>query len=145
MTEPLIVTTLRAKAQSLESYIATCEDQLVRARADLAHVLAVLGMYALEDPQNVPQSFNMRYLYKHGEVTRLVLAGLAAGPKTSRQLAVFAIGQKDGLDAGDEHLVREMTHRIATGMSKLVLRKVVVRDGTVPNGAGRAAVWKLAE
>ncbi|MBL8597719.1 MAG: hypothetical protein JNL14_08275 [Devosia sp.] len=57
---------------------------------------------------------------------------------------MYAIRKKDGLDAGNEHLVREMTHRIATGMSKLVHRRTVVRDGTVPNGAGRAAVWRLA-
>lgn len=143
MTEPLILTTLRAKADKLEAYINTSEAQIKQARADLVHVLAVMAMYETPDPtKRLPPLFNMKRLFRPGELIGMAREALADGPLSSRQIAEYVIRRKEGMDVTDRQQVAAITHRVAMSMNKLA----VAKRGVEYHGErkGRAAVWRLA-
>jgi hypothetical protein len=140
MSEPLILTTLRAKADALEAYINSAEADIKRARADLIHVLATMALF--ETPElgrRVPPLFNLKRLFRQGELIGLCRAALAEGPQSSRQLAEYVIRHKEGLDASDRQMVAAVTHRVAMSLNKLRGRGIEHAG----EKRGRAVVWRL--
>jgi hypothetical protein len=120
MAEPLLITMLREKANELEAQIATSETMLEQMRADLVHVLAVMALVAGEDP-NKPHGvlFNMKRLFKRGELLRYCEQALAGGVLPSGALADYIIKNKPGLDPTNKALRRAVATRVSQSLSKL--------------------------
>jgi hypothetical protein len=80
MAEIRTVTTLRNKAQEIVASINTYERKLAQARADLAHVTAIIRLFeASGEPIDMPRYVNLHRLFRRHEKTRLCLDALANG------------------------------------------------------------------
>jgi hypothetical protein len=120
MSEPMLTTMLRTLANELEAQITTSETMLVQMRADLVHVLAVMALVASADP-NKPHGplFNMKRLFKRGELIRYCEEALAGGVLPSGALADYILRNKPGLDPTNKALARAVAVRVSQSLSKL--------------------------
>jgi len=77
-------------------------------------------MYETPDlTKRLPPLFNMKRLFKPGELIGLCRAALADGPQSSRQLAEYVLRRKEGMDASDRQMLAAVTHRVAMSLNKL--------------------------
>lgn len=137
--KPQVINTLRTKAAELDAHIAKLERALEQAKADLAHLNASIMLFeAPPEGTEFPMHFNLGRLYKVREIGKLCQEALASGPKSTRELAVYALEAK-GLDASDKHLRTSVQLRIVHAMRMQELRGKVGRMGK----RGSAIVWTL--
>lgn len=96
MAEIRTVTTLRSKAQEIVASINTYERKLNQARADLAHITAIIRIFeASGEAVDVPRYVNLHRLFRRHEKTQLCLDALAAGELSTREIALYiASGQR---------------------------------------------------
>src|SRR4051812_3426023 len=103
MADPLVITTLHATRAGIENTIATVEDRLEQARADLAHVNATIRLFELRDtgPAHVRAYMSLNRVFARGELRKLCKEALTAAgrPLTTRELTDYVI-QSKGLDGG---------------------------------------------
>ena len=113
MAEAHIVTTLRAKREEIEGYIAELEKRVARARRDLLHVTATLRLYETGQTDDVPRYADLTRLFRPREIGRLVDAALAdAGrPMSTRELALVVVRAK-GWNEDDADLRKSVANRI---------------------------------
>lgn len=75
MTDPHILTTLRAKSNEIEAAIEAYEATAEAARRDLAHTNATLVLSAVDGPPGeIPAYADISRLFKRGELLRKALA-----------------------------------------------------------------------
>lgn len=69
MSDPQIVTTLRAKRLDLERQLALLDSQVKAAQVALSHVSAVLQLYEQGDgPVQFPVHMDLSRLFRRGEI-----------------------------------------------------------------------------
>jgi len=142
--QPYVVTRLRDKRAELGGIIVDLEKRIVRHRAELAHLDAVLKMLAPElEPDRIwPKAARQRnaWFLRHGEGTRKVFDKLRTSDQalTAREIAEQLIS--DGkLDAADPR-VCDLVQKSVQAILKRAGGKV---EGT--KTASGLLAWRLAE
>jgi hypothetical protein len=139
MAEILTVTTLRSKRDEIAHSIQLYEHRLEQARADLAHVAAVIRIFeAGGDPKDMALYVDTHRLFKYGELPALCKVALADSPMTTRDIALHVVKAK-GLNADDKVLVRGVAYRLIHSL------RSQARAGKIELAGKRhgASVWKL--
>ena len=138
MGEIRTVTTLRTKRDAIAAAIENYEKRLDQARADLAHVNAVITLFEVNDDAEMVRPYtDIHRLYKRGEMIALCKEALAEGPRTTRELAIHIMKHK-GLDAGDKVLAKAIAYRLIHAL-RMQCRRGLIADG---GKRGNVRVWK---
>ncbi len=143
MGELHVVSALTDKRAELGGVIAEMEKQIIRHRAELTHLDAVLNMFA---PDLVPEQIRPRAIYRrnswfrHGEGPRKIFDTLRASgrPLASREIAERLMAER-GLDPTDRR-VAELVQKTVHGCLKRAAGKV--EAVAIENGA---TIWRLAD
>jgi hypothetical protein len=136
VADPHIVTTLRNKAEEIESYVAAAETKIAEARADLAHIRATLALFeANSDTPEYPVHMGVHRLFKRGEIWKVIQPALAAAPSglDTRELAALVI-QSKGLDPNDR------VFRATVSLSIIHILRMRHKRGQVTDGGKRKGV-----
>ena len=137
MAEIRTVTTLRSKRAEILASIAQYEKRIGQARADLSHVNACIALFeATGEPSAINPYVDTHRLFARGEMMRLCKDGLASGPKTTKELALYVMAAK-GLDTGDKVLARAMATRMIHALRQQWRRGHLDGEGKVKG----ARVW----
>src|SRR5579863_9038944 len=109
MAEIRTVTTLTAKRDEIEAAISNYEARLAQARADLAHVNAVISIFEASGDRDATKAYtDIHRLFQRGELTAICKAALASqGPMNTRALVAHIIAAK-GLDTDDKVLAKSV-------------------------------------
>lgn len=140
MAEIRTVTTLRNKAQEIVASINTYERKLAQARADLAHVTAIIRLFeASGEPIDMPRYVNLHRLFRRHEKTKLCLDALASGAElTTREIALYIIRAK-GFDEADPALAIVLVKKVVHTLRRLAAAGRIV---TTSRRTGMC-VWRL--
>jgi hypothetical protein len=130
MTEPVALSILRRKKQSIEATIALYEKKIDEARLDLAAVSATIRLFEVNGTTGDPHAyFDVNRLFRRGETTRVCRAALAQeGPLDTRELALRLIRHKK-FDESDTVLVKSITYRIVHTLRSAERRGTIIRAG----------------
>ena len=142
MSDPLIVTQLRAKQAEIEAQIKSLEDRIGQARADLLHVAATVRLFdptAIDRPATVYHGATKAMC--RSDVFALCKAALEAStePLDTRQLARHVI-TAEGWDEDDARLRLAIAHKVGAAMGRCVRRGMAQKVGE----RDRAALWRLS-
>ena len=133
------MTTLRTKRDAIAAAIENYEKRLDQARADLAHVNAVITLFEVNDDAEMVRPYtDIHRLYKRGEIIALCKEALAQGPMTTRELAIHIMKHK-GLDAGDKVLAKAIAYRLIHAL-RMQWRRGLIQDG---GKRGNVRVWAV--
>lgn len=110
------VRTLEKKRADLKADLAHLAMLREKTLAGLAHVEATLAILREAKQRGAPSGFQRRWLFRRGELKRLILAveREAAGPLTHRDVA-SAIIARMGWDREDRELLRIMAEKVQAG------------------------------
>lgn len=110
------VRTLEKKRADLKADLAHLAMLREKTLAGLAHIEAALAILREAKQRGVPTGFQRRWLFRRGELKRLILAveREAAGPLTHREVA-RAIIARMGWDSEDRELVVVMAEKVKAG------------------------------
>ena len=113
MTEIRTLTTLTAKRDEIERSIANYEARLEQARSDLAHINAVITIFAASGDRDSTTAYvDIHRLFDRGELTTVCKATLAAhGPMNTRTLVTHILAAKRP-DSGDRVLAKSVAGRL---------------------------------
>lgn len=143
MADPQVLTTLSAKREEIETYIARIEKQLTAARHDLAHVNATIRLFEINgEVSQFPVYVQMKKMFAKGELPKLCREAIEASPEgqlDTRQLARHVM-QAKGWDATDKVLAVSVSVRI-THVLTAAERTGKFRRAGKRNGAN---VWRNA-
>ena len=130
MAEIRTVTTLRSKREEILSSVKAYERQAEQAKADLAHINAVLRLFeATGDPKDMPRYVDVHRLFKRIEKWELCSQALAGGIELStKELAAHVIAAK-GFDVGDAVLARSITLQLVQSLTMQAKRGRVLKVG----------------
>ena len=136
------VLTLKRKRRQIEDTIASYEKQIEQARADLAHILAVIRVFeSTEDPTGMPRYADLHRVFKRTQQIELCRQALAKkGPQTTAQLAAY-IMEARGLDARDLVMRRAVMQRLINALVMQFKRGKLVDKGRAKGGV---RIWALA-
>ena len=141
MAEIRTVTTLTHKRHQIESAIENYKQRLDQARADLAHVNAVITLFEVNDDAEMVRPYtDIHRLYKRGEMIALCKEALAQGPMTTRELAIHIMKHK-GLDDGDKVLAKAIAYRLIHALRQQC-RRGLIGDG---GKRGNVRVWSAQQ
>ena len=117
MAEIRTVTTLRSKRDEILSSVKAYERQVEQAKADLAHINAVLRLFeATGDPKDMPRYVDVHRLFRRAEKWELCREALADGRElTTKELAAHVVSAK-GFDAGDKVLAKAVTFQLVQSL-----------------------------
>jgi hypothetical protein len=143
MTEPHVVSALRAKRAEVSGHVADLERKLARHRASLASLDATIRLFAPElNPDTIPakRTYRRTRYFAKGELSRRVLDALrkADGPLTTAAI-VRAIMADKGFPIDEGALSAAITDMAITVLRRLSKRGTVTKSGT-----SRNAQWALA-
>ena len=139
MAEIRTATTLRAKRAEILASINQYEKRIAQARADLAHVSACIVLFeASGEPGAVPSYVDTHRMFARGEAMRLCKDAMAAGPKTTKELALHVMAAK-GLDTGDRVLAKAMAFRLIHALRMQHVRGTIQDAGKVKG----SRLWAL--
>ena len=142
MSEPLVLTHLRAKRAEIEKHIEALTARLSDARSDLLHVAAVLAMYDPSVPSDRPaKSYSgVTSAFKRSDLFDRCRAAMEASKDflTTRELATHVIAS-EGWDPEDRSLRITVAHRITTHLGRMERRGLVAKAG---ERAG-VTLWRL--
>lgn len=144
MAEIRTATTLRSKEAEIERAIAGYERALTQARADLAHVRAVIALYdrAGIAPELATPYTNLRFIFSRSEMASVCLAALAErAPQSTRELTHYVLRAK-GLDADDKVLESTTMLKVVQVMRRLEKQKRA-REASRLKGSARMISWSL--
>lgn len=143
MPEIRTATTLRTKEAEIERAIVGYEKALEQARADLAHVRAVIAMFdraGVADP--VTPYTSLRFIFSRTEMAAVCLAALAQrAPQTTRELTQCVLRAK-GLDPADKVLETTTMLKVVQVMRRLANQRRAVEAGRA-GGSSRMFLWAL--
>ena len=142
MTQPLILSQLRAKQAEVEASIDTMTARIAEARSDLIHLAATMRLFdpnASDKPAGVYHSATKAL--RRSEMFALCRAAMeaAAEPLDTRQLARHVV-EAEGWDVEDRRLRLTVAHKVGLMMGRMERRRLVERVGE----RNRATVWRLA-
>jgi hypothetical protein len=133
-------TTLRSKRDQIQAAIHHYEKRLNQARADLAAVCSAIRIFEdTGEGKQVLAYTDLYRLFKRGESTRMCYDALAAGPKTTRELARYVMTQK-GMDVHDAVLCKAVSLRLVHALA------VHCKQGRILDGGrakGGVRIWRL--
>lgn len=139
MAEIRTVTTLRNKRDQIAAAIASYEQKLAQARADLAHINASITIFeASGERQVLPPYVDVHRIFARGEAIELCKMALASGPMTTRQLAIYVMGAK-GLDVGDKVLAKAIAGRLIHSLRQQCRRGRLIGETKIRG----VRVWQL--
>ena len=139
MAEIRTVTTLTKKRDEITRAIIGYERKLAQARADLSHVNATLAIFAGGDePHALRVYVDLKRVFTYGEIARLCIAELAAGERTTRELADALMTAK-GLDTGDRVLAKSVCLSVIMSMRSCERRHRVHCVGK----RGATCIWSV--
>ena len=140
MGEIRTVTTLRTKRDSIAAAIENYEKRLSQARADLAHVSAVIALFEASGERDAIAPYvDTHRLYRRGEAMMLCKEAMAAnGPMTTRELAL-AVMKAKGLEQGDKVLAKAIAARLIHALRQQWRRGIISGDGK----RGNVRIWSL--
>ncbi|HJE25525.1 MAG TPA: hypothetical protein K8W01_17890 [Methylorubrum populi] len=142
MALPQIVTTLQAKRNEIEAYIAELRRQIDKAERDLSSVTAVLALYDVspETQTRFPAYAHLNRLFAYGEMFNLCKQALeeAGKPLNTREIALAVIRMK-GWDDGDMQLRKAVAYRLIQSLG------TAARQGRIAGVGKRQGVrlWSL--
>ena len=115
---------LERKATDLRADLSHLAMLRERTLASLSHVEATLAILREAKQRGAPSGFQRRWLFRRGELKRLILAveREAAGPLTHREVACAIIARM-GWDREDRELVVMMAEKVKAGRRSLTARK----------------------
>jgi hypothetical protein len=118
MAEIRTVTTLTAKRDEILRMIESYEAKLDQARADVAHITAVLTVFQHnpDELQDYKPYSSVKGLFRYGELTRLIREALKGGEMVAGEVARYVIEQK-GLDGKDGVLLKTMSLQVTTSLN----------------------------
>jgi hypothetical protein len=141
MAEIRTVTTLQYKREEIEAAIKSYELRLAQARADLAHINAAIAIFkATGDARGLASYVDLHRLFRYGEMTAMCKAALAAGPMSTREIALYVV-KKKGLDLDDKVLIKAITHRLIHPLRLQRLKGTIVAVGRYK----AALIWRLRD
>lgn len=142
MTEPLILTTLRSKQAEIVAQIKSLEARLFEAKADLAHVAAVVRLFDPQASERPARSYHSATkALKRSDLFELCRAALQASdePLCTRQLARHVIAERSW-DTDDRRLRLATAHKVGSVMARFEARGLVQNVGM----RQRATLWLLS-
>lgn len=142
ITQPNVVSALKAKRGELAGLIDALQDQLRAAMIDLDHVDATLRMFdpAIELDEIKPKPLPPRHHAFKGQVTRAILAMLRAeGAMDAKAITIRLMAERD-LNPNDKALQKAMHKRIGAALRNLRERTLVESR----SGAGGRLEWSLS-
>ena len=143
MTQPLIVSQLRAKQAEIEDAIAYHEAKIAEAKTHLIHVNAVMCLYAARDTAegSFPAYMNLNRLLVRGEMVAQAVAALTASgrPMTTREIAETFVKAK-GWGEADKALRQAVTFRMVQALNRAVRLRTIADAG---RQARNMRVWAL--
>jgi len=144
MTEPHVVTALRAKRAEISGHVADLERKLARHRANLANIDATIRLFAPTlDPDTIPpkRTYRRTRYFAKGELSRRVLDILRNANKkplaTADIVCSIMTGKGFPLDEG-------ALSSAVTDMALTVLRRLCKRGTVTKSGISRNVQWVLA-
>jgi hypothetical protein len=116
MAKSHAVRTLEKKRADLKADLAHLAMLREKTLAGLAHIEATLAILREAKQRGAPSGFHRRWLFRRGELKRLILAVErdGAGPLTHREVA-RAIIARMGWDREDRALVVVMAEKVKAG------------------------------
>jgi hypothetical protein len=144
MTEPHVVTALRAKRAEISGHVADLERKLGRHRASLANIDATIKLFAPGlDPDSIPpkRTYRRTRYFTKGELSRRVLGILRktnGQPATTADIVRGVMAEK-GFPFDDGGALSTAI----TDMALTVLRRLSKRGTVTKSGASRNAQWML--
>lgn len=145
MTEPHIVSALRAKRAELGGHVADLERKLARHRANLANLDATIRLFAPTlDPDSIPpkRTYRRTRYFAKGELSRRILDTLRKAD--GQPLTTAAIARSIMADKGFPIDEGALSAAI-TDMAITVLRRLSKRGTVIKSGTSRNARWALAK
>jgi len=142
MTDPLILSGLKAKRTEIERQIVSMEARIADARANLLHVSAVLRIFdpKASDDKPAPGYLNTTKAMPRSKVFEACRDALRASaePLDTRELARHII-RTEGWDIEDRRLRLAIAHRVGATLARLALRGHVVKVGE----RDKASLWRV--
>jgi len=139
MAEIRTVTTLIKKRDEIRASIRMYEKKIAQARADLAHITAVMQLFEVSGrAQDLARYADSYRLFSRGEPWAICAKALASGPRTTKELALELIKAK-GLDQRDGVLAKTIGHRLIHSLRMQEQRGKVRRDGKRHG----VSIWRL--
>lgn len=140
MGEPLAISILRKKRDRIRDTIAKYEARLKEAQADLAHVIAALRLFEIDNnTDDFPAYVDLNRVFRRGETTSFCMAALEAeGPLDTRELTARIMRSK-GLDEHDKVLSQAIALRVVQTLRARARRGLV--DGETRRKG--VCVWKI--
>ena len=141
MTQPLIVTQLRAKQAEVEASIESMTARIAEARHDLIHLAATLRLFDPDaDDKPATVYHGATKALNRSAMLALCRAALEASPDPlcTRQLARHIV-QAEGWDVEDRRLRLTVAHKVGLMLARFEKRGVVAKAGV----RNRATVWRL--
>lgn len=144
MAEIRTATTLRSKEAEIVRAIDGYEKALEMARANLAHIRAVIALFdraELPDAAGVTPYTNLRFIFSHSELAAVCLAALRErAPQSTRELAQRCLKAK-GLETFDKVLETTTMLKVVQIMRRLQRSGKAVEAGR--QNAPRMILWAL--
>ena len=131
MSEPHVISALKAKQDEIKKRISALKKEIKAQRNELETVTKVMRMF-----EATPRTEGNR-LFKRGTVSRLIFDALRANPEglDTHQLAAFII-KEEGFDPDMAATIRQ---RCMMAMYRFIDRGQVVKEMRGP-----VRVWRLA-
>jgi hypothetical protein len=144
MTEPHVVSALRAKRAEIGGYIADLERKLKRQRAILTHIDETIRLFAPSlNPDAIPpkRTYRRTRYFAKGELSRHCLDAFrkANGRSITTSEITALVVEWKGFPSNDAVLTASITE-----MALTVLRRLCKRGAIVKSGTSRDAQWRLA-
>lgn len=130
MAEIRTVTTLKSKRDEILASIKLYERQVEQARADLAHINAVIRVFeATGDPKDMPRYVDVHRLFTRREKWDLCAQALSQnGEMTTKELALHVVRAK-GFDEKDGVLLRAVSMQLVQSLRMQAKRGRVAMTG----------------
>ena len=142
MANARTVESLKVKRAQVEAAIASFEEKLAQARADLAHLTGAIAIFEASGDRAAMTAYaNFSHIWKPRELPAVCKAILKKhGPMTTRDIAVRAIAAKE-MDTSDPALVTAITNKLVYVVRMLQGQGRVRRVGR----KDCVFVWALSE
>jgi hypothetical protein len=143
MTEPHVVTALRAKRAEISGHVADLERKLARHRASLANIDATIKLFAPGlDPDSIPpkRTYRRTRYFGKGELSRRCLDTLRKAD--GKPLTTVALAREIMKDKGFPIDDGPLSSAIGD-MALTVLRRLCKRGTVTKGGSSRNSQWTL--
>jgi len=144
MSEPHVVSALRAKRAEVSSYIKDLERKIANQRANLAHIDATIKIFSpATDPDAIQpkRTYRRSRYFAKGEISRAIFAALrkANGQPIKASIIVDGLVAAKGFQSDDAALIEAMTERVLVVLRRLAKQGAVTKSGTTQDAQWSAS------